>query len=126
MHRFQSTGFTNLLLEYLDVDEAIESEHVTPCSCFGDSTSTFFPSALASKVLICKQRGIQTLKERTSQRQRIRDVRYYEAIDRLEKLHTSDEVFCHNICYSEFTYQKQIKISILNYRWFSMCLETVD
>ena len=25
----------------------------------------------------------------------IRDVRYYEAIDRLEKLHTSDEVFCH-------------------------------
>jgi hypothetical protein len=31
----------------------IESEHVTPCSCFGDSTSTFCPSALASKVLIC-------------------------------------------------------------------------
>jgi hypothetical protein len=56
-----------------------------------------------------KQRGIQTLKERASQRQRIRDVRYYEAIDRLEKLHTSDEVFYHRKCYSEFTHQKQIK-----------------
>jgi hypothetical protein len=53
MHRFQSTGFTDLLLEYLDVDGAVESEHVTPCSCFGDSTSAFYPSALASKVLIC-------------------------------------------------------------------------
>jgi hypothetical protein len=53
MHRFQSTGFTDFLLEYLDVDGAIESEHVTPCSCFGDSTSAFCPSALASKVLIC-------------------------------------------------------------------------
>jgi hypothetical protein len=28
-----------------------------------------------------KQRGIQTLKERASQRQKIRDVQYYEAID---------------------------------------------
>jgi hypothetical protein len=72
MHRFQSTGFTVLLLEYLDVD------------------------GLENK----KQRGIQTLKERASQRQKIRDVRYYEAIDRLEKLHTSDEVFCHRKCYS--------------------------
>ena len=53
--------------------------------------------------------GIQTLKQRASQRQKIRDVRYYEAIDRLEKLHTSDEVFCHRKCYSEFTHQKQIK-----------------
>ena len=44
------------------------------------------------------------MKERASQ-----DVRYYEAIDRLEKLHTSDEVFCHRKCYSEFTHQKQIK-----------------
>jgi hypothetical protein len=26
MHRFQSTGFTDLLLEYLDVNGAIESE----------------------------------------------------------------------------------------------------
>ena len=56
-----------------------------------------------------KQRGIQTLKERASQRQKIRDVRYYEAIDRLEKLHTPDEVFCHRKCYPEFTHQKQIK-----------------
>jgi hypothetical protein len=56
-----------------------------------------------------KQKGIQTLKERASQRQKIRDVRYYEAIDRREKLHTSDEVFCHRKCYSEFTHQKQIK-----------------
>jgi hypothetical protein len=44
------------------------------------------------------------LKERASQ-----DVRYYEAIDRLEKLHTSDEVFCHRKYYSDFTHQKQIK-----------------
>ena len=50
-----------------------------------------------------KQRGIQTLKEK------IRDVRYYEALDRLEKLHTPDEVFCHRKCYPEFTHQKQIK-----------------
>ena len=56
-----------------------------------------------------KQREIQTVKERASQRQKIRDVRYYEAIDRLEKLHTSDEVFCHRKCYSDFTHQKQIK-----------------
>jgi hypothetical protein len=42
-------------------------------------------------------------------RQKIRDVRYYEAIDRLEKFQTSDEVFCHRKCYSEFTHQKQIK-----------------
>jgi hypothetical protein len=56
-----------------------------------------------------KQREIQTLKEGASQRQKIRDVRYYEAIDRLEKFHTSDEVFCHRKCYSEFTHQKQIK-----------------
>jgi hypothetical protein len=53
MHRFQSTGFTDFLLEYLDVNEAIESKHVTPCSCFGDSTSAFCPSTLASKILIC-------------------------------------------------------------------------
>ena len=39
-----------------------------------------------------KQRGIQTLKERASQRQKIRDIRYYEAIDRQEKLHTSDAI----------------------------------
>ena len=39
----------------------------------------------------------------------IRDVRYYEAIDRLEKLHTPDEVFCHRKFYPEFTHQKQIK-----------------
>jgi hypothetical protein len=55
------------------------------------------------------QRGIQTPKERASQRQKIRDVRYYEAIGRLEKLHTPDEVFCHRKCYPEFTHQKQIK-----------------
>ena len=53
-----------------------------------------------------KQKGIQTLKERASQRQKIRDVRYYGAIDRLEKIHLSDEVFCHRKCYSEFTHQK--------------------
>jgi hypothetical protein len=47
-----------------------------------------------------KQRGIQTLKERASQRQKIRDVQYYEAIDQLEKLHTSNKVFCHRKCYS--------------------------
>jgi hypothetical protein len=52
-----------------------------------------------------KQRGIQTLKERVSQRQKIRDVQYYEAIE----FHTSDEVLCHRKCYSEFTHQKQIK-----------------
>ena len=52
-----------------------------------------------------KQRGIQTLKERVSQRQKIRDVQYYEAIE----FHTSDEVLCHRNCYSEFTHQKQIK-----------------
>ena len=56
-----------------------------------------------------KQSGIQTLTERASQRQKIRDVQYDEVIDRLEKLHTSDEVFCHRKCYSEFTHQKQIK-----------------
>ena len=56
-----------------------------------------------------KQRGMQTLKERTSQRQKIRDVRYYEALDRLEKLHTPDEVFCHRKCYPEFTHQKPLK-----------------
>ena len=50
-----------------------------------------------------------TLTECASQRQKIRNVRYYEAIDRLEKLHTSDEVFCHRKCSSEFTHQKQIK-----------------
>ena len=55
------------------------------------------------------QRGIQTPKERASQRQKIRDVRYYEAIGRLEKLHTPDEVYCHRKCYPEFTHQKQIK-----------------
>jgi hypothetical protein len=70
MHRLQSTGFTDYLLEYLDVDGAIESEHVTPCSCFGDSTSTL-TDAIEHK----KQSGIQTLKERAFQRQRIRDVR---------------------------------------------------
>jgi hypothetical protein len=47
--------------------------------------------------------------ESVSQRPKIRDVRYYEVIDRLEKLHTSDEVFCHRTCYSEFTHQKQNK-----------------
>jgi hypothetical protein len=57
-----------------------------------------------------KQWGIQNLKERASQRQTIRAVRYYEAIYRLGKLHTSDEVFCHRKCYSEFTHQKQFKI----------------
>jgi hypothetical protein len=61
------------------------------------------------EILNKKQRGIQNLKERASQRQTIRAVRYYEAIYRLEKLHTSDEVFCHRKCYSEFTHQKQIK-----------------
>ena len=30
-----------------------------------------------------KQRGIQTLRERVSQKQKIRDVRYHEAINRL-------------------------------------------
>jgi hypothetical protein len=28
MHRFQSTGFTDFLLDYLDVDGAIESEQL--------------------------------------------------------------------------------------------------
>ena len=56
-----------------------------------------------------KQKGIQTLKERVSQRKKIRDVRYYEAIDRLENLHTPDEVLCHRKCYPEFTHQKPLK-----------------
>ena len=32
-----------------------------------------------------------------------------DAIDWLEKLLTSDEVFCHRNCYPEFTHQNQIK-----------------
>jgi hypothetical protein len=75
IHRFQSTGFTDLLIEYLDVDGAIESEHVTPCSCFVVNKCGICQENKTDALEHKKQKGIQALKERASQRQKIRDVR---------------------------------------------------